>query len=606
MYLRLPADRPGTFSELLEGWARPHGERVLLPRRCPRRHEPLSYTAMLKEVDRLAAGLAAQGIRRHDRVGLLAENRWEWLMCDLAMVSQGIVDVPRGSDTAPEEMKFILKHAGAIATFCADAKTAEAILALKDQLPELQQVFLMEDESTLDGVMGLNQLRAAGDAWIAENPEGLAELRSAVTPDDLLTIVYTSGTTAEPKGVMLTHRNVISNLRNIAERLDVSHADVFLSVLPAWHMYERILDYLVIACGGQLVYTDRRRIKEDLKHVQPTVFAAVPRIWESIHDGIESAAHKAGGMKGRLARRSLAAARSVGAGKAGLGDRLWHMVGSAAVFPKVRNVTGGRMRMMVSGGGALPKHVDELLLGVGLPILNGYGLTETSPVTSIRSPKTNRPYTIGAPLLETEVQLRDLEGNVIDQSESGVIWIRGPQVMQGYYKNQERTQQVLDPEGWFNSGDLGCIDKQGMLHITGRAKDTIVLAGGENVEPEPLELAIKNSPYIEQAVVVGQDQKNLGALLVPNLETLEHDFPRDQWEEEGHVVRGKSVQALMRKELDRLLTRENGFRPVDRVATFRIWSEPFTPENGMLTQTLKVKRHVLATRMGDLIHEMFD
>jgi long-chain acyl-CoA synthetase len=275
------------------------------------------------------------------------------------------------------------------------------------------------------------------------------------------------------------------------------------------------------------------------------------------------------------------------------------------VLPKLRAFTGGRLRLAVSGGGSLPRHVDETLLGIGLPLLNGYGLTETSPVASVRLPERNGPGTIGPPLPNTAIEARDADGRKLPPGQTGILWIKGPQVMRGYYQNPERTAAVLDGGGWFNTGDLGYVDAGGQVWITGRAKDTIVLAGGENVEPEPIEAAIKTSPLVEQAVVVGQDQKLLGALLVPSFDCLEKAVPKAQWDAADGQLRGKPVLELYRRELDRLVARETGFRAVDRIAGFAVLLEPLTPENGLLTQTLKVKRHVVHERFAGVIAALF-
>jgi len=595
-----------TFSELLDQRVAAHGDAVFLPRRAAREPGPIRFSDLLRDARWTAAGLVELGVEHGDRVGILAENRYEWLLADLGSAYIGAVDVPRGSDTSPEEMAFILEHSGAVAVFVADDATAQLVIDQLGRLPNLRHIVSLEPKSALERVLGLEDLQARGKALLSRDPEALQRRSAAVRPEDLLTIVYTSGTTAEPKGVMLTHRNVLSNIRNVCIVLHITGEDSFLSVLPAWHMYERIMDYLALAAGGQLIYTDRRRIKEDLKAESPTVFAAVPRIWEMIHDGIVANVDKLSGWKGGLMRRVMVLSRRHGARRTGPIGRGLHALARATVLKKIKESTGGRLRLAVSGGGALPKHVDEQLLGLGFPLLNGYGLTETSPVAAVRKPESNEPYTIGPPIPETEIEVRSESGGVLGADQVGLIWIRGPQIMRGYYRNDRRSAEVLDDQGWFNSGDLGVIQRDGQIRITGRAKDTIVLAGGENVEPEPLETAIKTSPLIEQAVVVGQDQKSLGALIVVREDCLESRVPRDQWGEGGATIDNPAVIALIKKELNSILTRENGFRPVERVHAFCVLREAMTPENGLLTQTLKVRRHVVHDRFAEQIRAMFE
>jgi long-chain acyl-CoA synthetase len=593
-----------TFPALLRQ-VRTYGDRVFLPRRQAQDPQPVTFRQLADDVDTLALALLDLGIVRGDRVGLIAENRWAWLHVDLALVSIGAIDVPRGCDTSPPEMQFLLRHSGCRMVFADDERAAKELLDANRELPQVERVVVMQDTTTLAGALALGDLMRRGEELRRGSTAALERARELVQPNDLLTIVYTSGTTADPKGVMLTHHNVLANLAMVREVLHVTEQDSFLSVLPAWHMYERIMDYLALAAGGQLVYTDRRHIKDDLLAVRPTVFAAVPRIWEMLHDGVVAQSLKLGGLRGALLRTALRTSRLVGAGKGHLGHRLLHGVLRRVVLTKVLDRFGGRLRLCVSGGGALPRHVDETLLGVGLPLLNGYGLTETSPVASVRLPGRNAAGHIGPPLPGTEIEARAPDGRRCAVGQTGVLWIRGPQVMRGYYENPRRTAEVLGADGWFQSGDLGHVDRDGNVWITGREKDTIVLAGGENVEPEVVETLIKTSPFVEQAVCVGQDQKGLGALLVPNAEALESRIARDAWDLRHGELHSTAVHKLLRAELDRLLVRENGCRHHERIVTFRVLAEPLTAENGLLTHTLKVRRHVVAARYAELIATMF-
>ena len=603
--LRMIEPSPTTFPQLLQQRLSRLGERVFLPRRQSQDPSPITFARLAQDLDRLASALLDIGIERGDRIGLIAENRYEWLLIDQALVGIGAVDVPRGVDTTPAELQFILQHSGCSAAFADDDRIARELLAMQQDLPQLKHVIVMADKSDVPGATALGELLERGGKSLSNNRAEIDRRRAEVKPDDLLTIVYTSGTTAEPKGVMLTHDNMLSNVRVVTDVLRVDEHDVFLSVLPAWHAYERIMDYLALAAGSQLVYTDRRRIKQDLTEIKPTVFAAVPRIWEMLHDGVVNHSRKLTGLSGSLLRRSLELSRLVGSGRAGLAGRMQHALLDRLVLRKVREQFGGRLRLCVSGGGALPRHIDETLLGMGLPMRNGYGLTETSPVACIRLLNQRDPGHIGPPLPHTAIEARRADGSTCPVGETGVLWIRGPQVMRGYYENPNRTAEVLTDDGWFNSGDLGHRDANGNVWITGRAKDTIVLAGGENVEPEPVETLIKTSPFVEQAVIVGQDQKNLGVLLVPMREALEQEVPAGEWDDRDGVLHDQRVQAIYRRELDRLLTRDNGCRNVERVGSLIVLSEPMTTDNGLLTHTMKVRRHVVADRYGDLIDAMF-
>lgn len=598
------ASFPPTFPSMVKRSAMLFGERVFLPRRHSRGGEPVTFRQLASDVERLAAGLVARGIGHGDRVGLMSENRYEWLLADLATMFFGAIDVPRGVDTAPAEMRFILEHSGCRCVFVENDDVAREMVHEQQHLPQLQTIFSLQETSAVPGVIALPELLAQGDAWLAVNPQGVELLSERVGPQDVATIVYTSGTTEDPKGVVLTHDNILSNVRTANMVFDFGQEDRFLSILPPWHVYERMMDYVAVCFGAEMVYTDRRRLKEDLAAVKPTLLAAVPRIWESLHDGIVSKCQQMSGARRSIMDTVLRCCRRIGAGKPKLVDLALHPLLRATVLRRFRTLTGGRLRIAVSGGGALPQHVDQTLVGLGFPLLNGYGLTETSPVVSVRDPKNNRCGTVGPPLPETEVQIRARDGRPARPGEVGEIWIRGPGVMRGYFKNAERTAGVLQ-DGWFYSGDLGSMDEHGHVSITGRAKDTIVLAGGENVEPERVEAALKVSPLIDQAVVLGQDRKCLGALLVVAADVLEQRLPRERWGLEGNLLTSRDVHALFRQELDSLLTRKNGFRPVERIASFRVLHEPMTAENGFLTPTLKVKRRMVEQRYKHIIDDMF-
>ncbi|MHC5064254.1 MAG: AMP-dependent synthetase/ligase [Planctomycetota bacterium] len=595
-----------TIPRLIDHLAERHGDRILFPRRDSKGGAPVSYRELHGSLRRLAAGLLASGIQLGDRVALISENRFEWMLCDLACAYVGIIDVPRGTDTAGQELQMILSHSGCRFAFVENQATAAEIMGMRDQLPALQEICMMTWDSESGGdALQLSELIDRGDRWLAANPGQLEQASEKVKAQDIATIVYTSGTTADPKGVVLSHGNLRSNMIGVNQMLDFDQDDVFLSVLPAWHTYERMIDYVALCAGATIWFTDRRQLKDDLKTIKPTAFAGVPRIWESIHDGIVNFCHKQPGMKRRLLAFVIDNCRRVGDQKAGPLRRALHAIFRRGILPKFLGSTGGQLRIAVSGGGSLPRHVDACLMGMGLPILNGYGLTETSPVAALRTPENNCVGTIGQPIPETSFEVRDDSGRVLPAGEIGTIWIRGPQIMKGYFRSPDRTAEIIDANGWFNSGDLGRVDGMGNYSITGRAKDTIVLASGENVEPEHLETQLKTSPFIDQAVVLGQDRKTLGTILVPMVECLEREIPRHDWGEDEQVLRSQEVQKFFRRELDRLLSKDAGFRPTERIAQFRVIIEPFSSENGLLTQTLKVRRHLVVSKHQGLIEEIF-
>jgi long-chain acyl-CoA synthetase len=470
---------------------------------------------------------------------------------------------------------------------------------------------------------------------LGRSNEGLyAERRNALTPDQVACIVYTSGTTGGPKGVMLTHRNLSSQMDSV----DLGIGDAIapgakvLSLLPTWHAYERTAEYYLFTYGCTIIYTDKRYLKQDLDKVRPHILPCVPRIWESVYEAIHDKVSKAPQARQRLFHffygigLSYVKARRVAKGWVirrtgneysmgavivatlkelllrplyGLGDRI--------VFSKLRAaVSGGRLVAAVSGGGSFAAYLDDFFEVVGVPIVNGYGLTETAPVLTIRRIDWNVRGSVGLPIRGTEIEIRSESGEVLPRGKTGVIFGRGPQVMKGYYNNPEATAKVLSEDGWFNTGDLGFMSVDGDIVITGRAKDTIVLSSGENVEPEPIENVARHSPLIMQIVVVGQDQKNLGALVVPNIGPLASalGLPADS-SPETVIGHGKAARVIV-DEISRALKGDGGFKPSEFVSKVGLIAEPFSDENGMLTQTMKIRRNKVAENYADLIKSLFD
>ncbi len=558
-------------------------ERRVLAREDPDREAPLTYASLHARVRSLAAALVEAGLEPGDRVALFLDNRADWLRIDLAIQEAALVGVPRGEDTAPAELETILAHSGAKAVFY---KGPAPPCALPEDL-------LL----AVDCGSGLAALEARGRDLLADpgTVETLDRRLATVQPEDTALLIYTSGTTGEPKGVMLTHRNLLSNLRQCLSVLDLREDDRFLSILPSWHAFERMLEYAILAAGGEIVYTDPRRLKADLAKVRPTVTAFVPRIWEMLAEGLEARFRNLPSWKRGAVDLCLTLGRRIGRrGRRGVLG-IVHRVLSGLLLRPLHDALGGRLRLCISGGGSLPEEVDLFLVGCGVPLLNGYGLTETSPVLSVRLPEANRCGTVGPPLPGTEVRIRSKDGTPLPPGRTGEICVRGPQCMRGYFRNEEATRRVLDREGWFRTGDLGRIDEDGFLRISGRLKDTIVLSGGENVEPEPIEGVLRRSSWISQVCLVGQDRKQCGALIVPDLERAAM---------EG--IDGETLRKKLRGEFDHLLSRERGFRPCDRIGPFLVLKEGFTIENGLLTQTLKLRRHRIHERYRSEIDGMFD
>jgi len=624
----MPSQRhtiPGVFFQAAEK----HATLVALHDRHRKPETKLTYAELAQEVRAFGAGLAKTGLEYGDRIALFSDNRPRWMIADLAILGIGAVDVPRGSDTSDSEFEFILTHSGAVMAILQDMKLYNR-LAQKDALKALRGVIILDDgfqgagPSLSPPVANFSDILMEGHQHRGVFEEQVAK----VQPETLATIVYTSGTTGSPKGVMLTHANLAHQPVGVNLGTPATPGEIQLSILPTWHAYERATEYYGLYHGHAITYSDKRYLKKDMEELRPHLMPCVPRIWESIYDAIQDKVSKAPPARQKLFRffekvgRNYIAAKRTATGTALVREPVsaaaraiasakmlalapLYKTGDALVFSKLRTVTGGRMRAAVSGGGSLASYLDDFFEVVGIPILNGYGLTETAPVLTNRRVNHNVRGSVGLPMPETEIQIRGENGEVLPQGQVGVIFARGPQVMSGYYNNPDATAKVLDAERWFNTGDLGYIATTGDLAIAGRAKDTIVLASGENVEPEPIEDAARKSPLVTQIVLVGQDQKTVGALVVPSYDALAAQIglspgtPAEQLASDAKAIRA------VRDSVNKAMTDAGTFKASEQVSQVALLTEPFSEENGMLTQTLKIKRNVVLKHYENVISGLY-
>ncbi|AFY46468.1 AMP-forming long-chain acyl-CoA synthetase [Nostoc sp. PCC 7524] len=596
----------------------------------------ITYTQLAAKIQQFAAGLQALGVQAGDRISLIADNSPRWFIADQGIITAGGVDAVRSSQAEREELLYIVAHSGSTALVVEDLKTLHKLRERLNDLP-INFVVLLSEEAP----PAAETLRILNYEQLLELGANHKLVKVKLAADNLATLIYTSGTTGKPKGVMLSHSNLLHQVKTLGTVVQPQPGDMVLSILPTWHSYERSGEYFLLSQGCTQVYTNLRSVKKDLKDFKPNFMIAVPRLWESIYEGVQKQFREQPAKKQRLIYSLLGAseryikAKRIAQGLSldhlhvssmgRLGARIiasalfpLHALGERLVYGKVREATGGRIKQVISGGGALPRHIDNFFEIIGVEILQGYGLTETSPVTNARRPWHNLRGSSGQPIPGTEVKIVDPETRQpLAAGKRGLVLLRGPQVMQGYYQNPEATAKVIDAEGWFNSGDLGWITPYNDLVLTGRAKDTIVLTNGENIEPQPIEDACLRSPYIDQIMLVGQDQRCIGALIVPNLEALEkwaeaqnrtlitEDNNLTSSSGETITLESKMIQDLFRQELNREVQNRPGYRPDDRVGPFRLILEPFSIENGLMTQTLKIRRHVVMERYHDLIAAMF-
>lgn len=604
------------------------GDRTALVGNKACRDRTVTFAALFAEVERLAAGLLDLGLAAGDRIGLVGDNCDVWLVTDLALLSFGAVDVPRGGDASAAEVAFCVTHAGCRAAVVENAAQARK---LGDARTGLEWVLVLKGEAP-EGTIPLDDVLRRGDALLSRDPEAVRRRAAEVGNDDLATIIYTSGTTGNPKGVMLTHGNMLHNIRMVPEVLHLREGHRFLSFLPVWHSFERIIDYVCLDAGLELHYSSKWTLKEDFLRVRPHFVCGVPRLWETYYNGVMSALEKkppavrrfvhsmlecsrvraAALRKARALHltpdgavaRPTAGARLAAAVQAVLGF-LPHLLADRLVYRRLRDAFGGRVMAMVSGGGPLPAHVDEFFVRAGLPLLNGYGLTESSPVISVRRPERNLLGSIGPPCPETEVRIVDDSGAELGCLARGVIQARGPQIMQGYWKNEAATARALPGGGWLDTGDVGMISSAGDLVITGRAKDTLVLMGGENVEPEPIEAAITSSPYIVEALVVGHGQKTLAALLVPDAAALRAHLGLAKDVPDVEVFLDPRTESRLREEVAARISKASGYRSFEMIGRVHVLDRPFSVDDGTLTPTFKKKRSVIEVRYQQIIAGLF-
>lgn len=585
----------------------------------------MTYAELNEQISQFAAGMQALGLQKGQFVSLFSENNGRWMLADHAILRNGAVSVDRGSQAPAEELDYILKHSDSVGVIVQNAATFNK---LKDIFKgkNLKFIILLFGEETDDlPVFTFEEILEIGKGHNFVKPE--------LTIDDNAVMLYTSGTTGLPKGVLLTHKNILSQFPSIHECFNSQPGEKTLQILPIWHAYERISQTYYYLSGCHLHFTTIPNLKNDLLKYNVDTFMSVPRIWEALRIGIYQKLKQKSALSYYIfdfavqtsinyqIHKMYSERRITNKKKYHKLLRLYHkiirsfikplhLLFKATIYQKIKDATGANFRASMSGGGSLSMKDQLFYDALGINLREGYGLTETSPVLTIR-PIKDKNYLgcAGKPIKSTEIKIVD--PNTLEELglfKKGLIMARGPQVMKGYYKDPEATAKVIDEKGWFNTGDLGWLTGDNNLVIVGRIKETIVLSNGENVEPVPIEEACLGSPYIEQIVLVGQDKSSIGALVVPSQEALQKCgvLAKDLKSNKTLSIKNPNLRDLIKKELNTYIKNKSNLKSFEKIKQFEILKENFSVQNGMVSQTAKIKRNVVFDTYKNLISKMFN
>jgi len=704
-----------TLNEMLKNSVNLYGERIAFKVKKDEKFEPVTYKEFYNKVEIFGTGLHSIGVKKFDHVGLVSENRFEWIISDLAIIGLRAVDVPCSGASSLHDIRFKLDHSDSIAAILEEEKQFAEFYSIASDLPKIKNIilidkiklfsneedapewtnpiqfkegekiskkflaaihymirnqrkvfFLSEKAKTFlkkylednineiieftkskDGadfiqnsllkrtvvieknyneihspaIFSFNKINQIGEDLLAKGDTRFLEISKTALPEELVTIIYTSGTTADPKGVMLTNSNFMHQIRVTPPAQELNQEDGWLSVLPSWHILERTAEYLVLSTGALTAYSKpfKQVLLPDLITIKPTVIVSVPRIWESVYKGIIDNVKKGSNIQKAIFNWAISMGEKYKKAEGILNNTIplfnraeytpeeleqarrtvkrlgWkYRLADKIVFKKIRKIIGGELRFAISGGGALLENVDIFFATVGIIVCEGYGLTETAPSLTARNSKNWALSTIGTALPEVEIKIVDKDNleKELPNGEVGILLVKGPMVMKGYYKNEEKTKEVIK-NGWFNTGDLGKKTYNGKyLQLVGRIKDTIVLRGGENIEPHPLEDRLMECDYINMVIIVGQDKSRLGALIVPDFEALKIYTEKEdiKYKNIDELINHPKVISLFQKEQKRLISKEHGFTPYETVMGIALLPHEFTMEAGEMTETLKMKR----------------
>ena len=583
--------------------------------------EKFSYSELADLITKVSKSFKNYGLVKGDVVTVISENSPRWLIADQGLMRLGAINAVRGINSPSVELDYIIEHSNSVGLIVQSKETWLKLNQKEELKKRLKFIINLEDEE-FESLISWSQFIKVVEK---ENSQNNVFEKDNLQINDIATILYTSGTTGKPKGVPLTHANFLHQIINLAYIADPDPGTSVLSVLPIWHSYERSAEYFFFSCGCTQYYTIPKFLKDDITQIKPVVMATVPRLWEAIHDGFFQALKKMPSNKQRLlkfliknsssVKKNLRKIKNLDINQISLIAKIpllgscfvrfpLHKLATIFLWPSIlRQLCGEKLKFPINGGGALPEHVDLFFESLGIDVLVGYGLTETSPVLTCRRRDLNVRGSSGQPLKFTEIKIvNEDKTKILNFREIGKILVKGPQVMKGYLNNELATKDVLSKDGWFDTGDLGFLIPNGSLFITGRAKDTIVLSSGENIEPNPLETEILSSEFINQIQLVGQDKKCLTALVVPNIELVENKFLEKDL---SKLNLNKNVGSFFKSQINNLLKNRLGSRYEEQILDC-YFVDAFTLENGLLTQTLKQKRKEIEKLYSSQIESMYE
>ncbi len=598
----LTENEPRTIPELFRMAASKFDLDDALNYKSGREWKSISSSDLIKKIERVALGLHSIGLKSGDRAAILAANSPMWTMADGGCQFAGVIDVPIYTTLAPDSVKYILTDSDVKVLFLDNLEQYDRVKDVLKECAALEGFVFFDSEGTgdIENSMSFDDLLQNGKDLKAGEPDLLAELTKTVKPDDVATLIYTSGTTGEPKGVMLTHTNIISNVIDTSAGYEFSPKDCCLSVLPLSHIFERAAMYLYLVNGISVYYAESvEKVPDNLSEVMPTIFIGVPRIFEKVFAKAKLKAAQNGGMKETIfdwavsVSQDYAMSREKG-GSPGFGLGLKHKLADRLVFSKLRDFFGGRVRYCITGGAALSDDIYLTFTGAGIPIMQGYGLTETSPVVTSNNPKGSKLGTVGKPIRNVEIRT----------ASDGEIEVTGPCVMLGYYNKEEATREAFTEDGWFRTGDIGEIDDEGYLKITDRKKELFKTSAGKYVAPSPIEQMIKASRFVSQVVLVGNERKFASALIVPNFEMLQ-SYAKVKGLSIGspkEFTEHPKIVDLMERQVNELT---KGLARHETVKKIALLENELTVESGELTPTLKVKRRIIDEKYRDVIDRIY-